>query len=235
MPRALGTDSRMRVVAYDPNNVVTVIGNQLITTSLEFGMGESVQGVEGGDSVAWLVTVNKAHPNIVFIKPTMDKSDTNLTVLTDKYAYHFRLIMPSKTKSSTNLSPTYNIRFTYPQEEQLTALAKSAKLAREKDALVADNETNPMDWNWSYTYSERCSRENVPIRAFDDGRFTYFQFSPHANIPAIFLVDADGNESLANFTMKGPYVVIQKTARQFSMRSNGKNDVSCIFNENYQP
>lgn len=236
MPRALGTDSRMRVVPYDSNNVITVVGNQLITTSLEFGKEEVVQGVEGGDSVAWLVTVNKAHPNIVFIKPTMDQSDTNLTVLTDKYTYHFRLLMPPKNSTSDipSAQPTYNIRFTYPQEEQEEALAHAAKLDREKNALVANNGTNPMDWNWNYTYSARCSRDNVPVRAFDDGRFTYFQFAPHASIPAIFLVDAQGHESLANFSMKGAYVVIQKTSRQFSLRSNGKENVSCVFNENYQ-
>ncbi len=234
MPRALGTDARMRVVPYDPNNVVTVVGNQLITTSLEFGAGEQVQGVEGGDSVAWLVTVNKAHPNIVFIKPTMDESDTNMTVLTDKYAYHFRLVMPSKKADAPKMTPTYNIRFSYPQEEQADALARAAKVDREKNALVADNDTSPMDWNWQYSYSAKCSRDNVPVRAFDDGRFTYFEFAPHASIPAIFLVDQEGRESLANFTMKGPYLVIQKTARQFSLRSNGANNVSCVFNDHYE-
>lgn len=184
--------------------------------------------------MAWLVTVNQSHPNIVFIKPTMDHSDTNMTVLTDRYAYHFRLVMPSKKLDAPKLAPTYNIKFTYPMEEQANALARSATRDREKNALVADNGTNPTEWNWHYSYSARCSRDNVPIRAFDDGTFTYFEFAPHATIPAIFLVDQEGHESLANFTMKGAYLVIQKTSRQFSLRSDGDKNASCVFNDHYQ-
>lgn len=230
-PKALSTDSRMRVVPFNTNDVVTVVGSPLVTTSLEFGTDESVDSVQGGDAAAWEVYVNKAHPNIVFVKPTMNESDTNLTVLTNQHTYHFRLLMATTKADKPLLEPTYNIRFTYPLEEREAAMSLASIKEREKNAVVADNETSPFEWNWDYSFSCQCSQDNVPIRAFDDGTFTYFQFSDHADIPAIFLVDEKGNESLANWHMKGPYVVIQKTARQFTMR-NGEA-ASCIFNDHY--
>lgn len=234
VPRALATDSRLRVVPYDANNVVTMVGTPLMMTSLEFGPMEVVDGVEFGDSVSWKHVVNKVHPNILFIKPVLrQSSDTNLTVITNKYTYHFRLLANKKTDKPEKASPIYNIRFVYPEEEAEKSLADAMKQERRENALVADHNTDPFSWNWNYAYSACCSKDNVPIKAFDDGEFTYFQFSPHAELPSIFVVDGQGHESLAATTMKGPYVVVQLTARQFTFR-NGKDSVSCIFNENYQ-
>lgn len=233
-PKALSTDNRMRVVPFNQNDVVTVIGSPLISTSLEFGTNEVIQGIEGGDSAAWLVTVNDAHPNIAFIKPTMNESDTNMTILTDQHMYHFRLLMASQKEDSPRLQPTYNIRFSYPESLRLAQLSKEAERTREKNAVVADNGSSPLDWNWAYSFSCKCSQDNLPVRAFDDGKFTYFEFSEHADIPAIFLVDQKGNESLANWQMKGKYVVIQKTARQFTLRNGNENRGSCVFNDKYK-
>ena len=54
-PKSLSTDSRMRVVSYDPNNVVTIVGSQLVQTSIQFADDETIIGVEGGDSAAWAI------------------------------------------------------------------------------------------------------------------------------------------------------------------------------------
>lgn len=232
-PKPLSTDPRMRVVTFNQNDVVTVIGSQLISTSLQFGEDETIVGVEGGDKAGWSVDINNDKPNILFIKPVVDVSDTNLTVLTNKYTYHFRLLMPVTNEKTAKIPPTYNIRFTYPLEVAAAKMALNAKKAQEKAAVVADNQTSPLDWNWDYSYSERCSRENVPIRAFDDGTFTYFEFGPNHDNPAIFLVDGQGHESLANWHMKGRYIVVERLSPQFTIRSNGANDASCVFNQHY--
>lgn len=233
MPRALSTDNRMRIVPYNQNNVVTVQGQEMTITTLQFGDDEIVQGVKVGDSVAWEATTNKAHPNMLFIKPTIPDADTNMTVLTNLHVYNFRLLVPSsQLDSPLKPAPTYNVRFTYPLAEAQEVAAKAAIADRERNAVVADNEASSLDWNWGYSFSCRCQTDLVPIRAFDDGKFTYFQFAPHSQIPAIFIVDGEGHESLANWHMKGEYVVIQKTAKQFSMRSGSIQ--SCVFNDKYK-
>lgn len=233
IPKALATDHRMRIVPFNQNDVVTLIGSQLVVTSLEFGDDEVVTGVEGGDAAAWEVAINKSRPNIVFIKPTVDDSNTNLTVLTSKHTYHFWLVMPEEIKGSKKVLPTYNVRFTYPLDDAQKALNIAADKSRIANAEVANNETNPLDWNFNYTYSCKCSKDNIPIRAFDDGKFTYFQFKDNHDNPAIFIVDGKGHESLANWHMKGQYVVIERTAPQFTIRSNGMDNASCVFNQQY--
>ncbi len=232
-PKPLSTDSRLRVVAFNPNEVVTIVATQLISTEIQFGEDETIIWSNGGDTAAWTLDLDEDVPNIMFIKPTIDFTDTNLAVVTNKHAYHFRIIAPVKTPGIKSLPPTYNVKFTYPLEEAAAIMAKNAAKLREKEAVVADNQASPLDWNWNYSYSERCSLNNVPIRAFDDGTFTYFEFGPNHDNPAIFIVDGQGHESLANWHMKGQYIVVERLAPQFTIRSNGANDASCVFNQNY--
>ena len=55
---------------------------------------------------------------------------------------------------------------------------------------------------------------------------TWFRFE--GETPAIYIVDADRNESLVNFRTEGPYVVVDRVSRQWTLR-NGQNS-TCIFN-----
>lgn len=228
-PKPLLTDPHMQTVAYDPNDVVTVVVGQLTQLSIQFSESETIVDVDVGNSVGWMNHVNKSKPNILFIKPTVDMPMTNLTVVTDKNIYHFKLMVPEKGSSQV---PAYNLKFVYPQEEQ-AAFAAQAQVKKEKrDSVVTDHPVNPMNVNWNYSFSEKCSKDFAPIKAFDDGKFTYFQFANNTEIPAIFIVNQKGQESLANWSMRGKYIVIQRIARQFSMR-NGKV-VSCVFNDAYK-
>ena len=210
--------------------MVSIVGSQLIQTVIQFADDETITGVENGDAVGWSISINKTRPNLLFIKPIIDDSDTNMTVITDQHIYQFHLSMhPKETANDSNV--TYSIRFKYPETIKKELAAAWEAKDRLKKSLVTDYPVNPLSWNWSYSYSKRCARDLVPIRAFDDGRFTYFQFSPNTEIPAIFVVDGAGNEALANWRMEGQYVVIERIARQFSLR-NG-NISSCIFNDQY--
>lgn len=230
-PRSLSTDKRVRVVAYDPNNVVTVKASQLVETSIQFAQDEAVLGVESGDSAAWTVKVNKNRPNILFIKPTVDYSDTSFTVMTDKKLYHFHFVTdPKETPSSKDV--TYNVRFVYPEDDQKQWQLQMAQKQHYKNATVNETSVNPMQWNTDYSFSDGCSKELVPLQALDDGKFTYFRFAENVEIPAIFIVDKEDNESLANWSMVGKFVKVSRLARQFTLR-NG-NTVSCIFNDSYR-
>ena len=67
---------------------------------------------------------------------------------------------------------------------------------------------------------------NKPVAVFDDGTKTWFRFE--GETPAIYIVDADRNESLVNFRTEGPYVVVDKVSPQWTLR-NGQES-TCIFN-----
>ena len=70
-----------------------------------------------------------------------------------------------------------------------------------------------------------------PSAVFDDGRFTYFEFAGTREIPAIFAHGSDGEPVRENWHMEPPFVVVQRTARQFTLRLGGA--VVGIFNGDY--
>lgn len=70
----------------------------------------------------------------------------------------------------------------------------------------------------------------APSLAFDDQRFTYLKFPANRQIPAPFVLGADGNETRANFRMQeGGLMVIEKIARAFILRLG--EAVVGIYNE----
>jgi type IV secretion system protein VirB9 len=70
-----------------------------------------------------------------------------------------------------------------------------------------------------------------PSIVFDDGRFTYFEFSGAREIPAIFAYGSDGQPTRVNWHMDQSFVVVQRTARKFTLRLG--NAVVGIFNESF--
>jgi type IV secretion system protein VirB9 len=70
-----------------------------------------------------------------------------------------------------------------------------------------------------------------PTLVFDDGRFTYFEFLGAREIPAIFAYGSDDAPTRVNWHMQPPFVVVQRTARKFTLRLGGA--VVGVFNEQF--
>ena len=90
-PTALPTDIRIKKVLFQENNVVPIHGMTFTTTQIQFGGNERVLDIEGGDSTAWMVTYHQELPNMLFVKPTIFNSSTNMTVITNQHSYYFHL------------------------------------------------------------------------------------------------------------------------------------------------
>lgn len=72
-----------------------------------------------------------------------------------------------------------------------------------------------------------------PTMVFDDGRFTYFEFPGAREIPAVFAYGSDNEATRVNWHMNGNFVVVQRTARKFTLRIG--DAVVGIFNESFDP
>src|SRR5215210_6420233 len=88
IPQSTSADQRIRQVTYSASEVYEVTGSYRLTTTIEFERGETVQYLTLGDTIAW-----QAHPmgHRVHLKPVEPRAVTNLTVITDRRAYYFRL------------------------------------------------------------------------------------------------------------------------------------------------
>ncbi|CAN7250381.1 TrbG/VirB9 family P-type conjugative transfer protein [Phenylobacterium sp. LjRoot225] len=209
-PQAAGLDRRVQLVDFDPDKVTPIraaLGYQLM---IEFAPDERIENVSIGDSLGWQVTPNR-RANIVFLKP-IDGTATNMTVVTDARRYLFDLRLAAK---GAKASPAYTVRFLYP--------------APATAAVIPQREPEPRVANAAYTVTG--SPENAPSRIFDDGEMTYFEWPPQSAAPAIFAVAGDGSESMVNYAVRGPYVVVQQLAPRFVLR-NGKQ-VATVVNGGY--
>jgi len=148
--------------------------------------------------------------------------------------YNFAL-EARKTTSANDPNQAWTIQFRHPQDEQNRQYLEAAQAATQRNAVIGrpgiGNNGDPTGWNFNYTFAG--DKAQVPVKVFDNGEFTYFQFDKDTDTPAIFLVAKDRSESLVNSVRQGDYLVVHRRGRQFTLR-NG-NLVTCIFNENYTP
>ncbi len=216
-PRPIATDSRIRTVRYSPNEVYQFIGHYGYQSTIEFEVDEKIQTVSVGDSIAWLINPSG---NRLFLKPIDQNALTNMTVITDKRTYFFEL-HAQETDDIRNKDMVFAYRFIYPQ-------ADTSALDYSVNDGVPDIEREPEKYN--FRYSIRGSSVIEPIRIFDDGKFTYFEFrDKNAEIPAFFNVTSGGDEEIINFRKRGNYIIVERVSPRFTLRRGA--DIVCVYNE----
>lgn len=218
-PRSGPRDSRIRYVWYNKDEVVTVAASYGASTMITFGEDEKIETLGAGDAMAWRIEPNK-RGNVLFVKPVEKNAHANLNVLTNKRSYVFIL----KGEFRPISQQVYSIVFRYPDEEGDNA----AMLAEAKERAAQPNRAQLRAENANSAYGYKGSSSNKPLVVFDDGVKTWFRFDPAREIPAIYVVDPQRNESLINFRREGEYVVVDKVNYQWTLR-NG-DDATCIFN-----
>ena len=209
-------DPRIRTVFYNPEQVVSLHGYLGYQTMIEFGVGERIENVSIGDALGWQVTPNK-RANLLFLKPVEPDATTNMTVVTDRRRYAFEL-RAARGSRRTAAQMAYVVRFLYPPEP----LPPPAPVARPP--------APPKRLNTAYSYTG--SRASLPAEVFDDGRFTYFRWPERTATPALFMVAADGSESLLNFGVREGFVIVEQVAPRFALH-DGK-DVTTVINDGWR-
>lgn len=217
-------DRRVVRHSYSENKVFDLVGHMGYATTIAFG--EKIVAASVGDPLAW-ETTPLGNRNLLTIKPLEAQSTTNMTVVGESgRIYIFRLTARSGHVADDQI--TYRVNFRYPDRE-------AKRLAARDDQFPSGNPDNPGnrispdDLNFDYAY--KGDGDLRPVRAFDDGKQTYFQWPGNRRSPAIFTVDAEGRESVVNYTVRGDYFVVHGIARQFTFRDGAA--VTCIYNTDY--
>jgi type IV secretion system protein VirB9 len=210
-------DPRIRIVQYDPDQVVELRGAIGYQMTLEFGPGERIENVSIGDGLGWQVTPNHK-ANLLFVKPLDVHSVTDMTVITNLRRYAFDL-SARRPPPHGDHSLMFRVRFRYP--EPFIAVVEPAPVPPPQP---------PRDVN--HAYRIEGSAATAPLRVFDDGHSTYFTFSPTVDYPAIFAVDADRKEAVVNSATRDGYVVVDRLAGAFMLRRGAQ--VTRIVNDGYR-
>jgi type IV secretion system protein VirB9 len=215
-------DGRIRVAAYNPDEVYRLRGFAGYQIDLEFEPGESFTGLGAGDIEALSFAGQDNH---LFLKPRAARVATNLTVLTTRRHYQFDYSATAQPPGTDASDVTYVLRFTYPPDPSRTAeVAAGNRVDAQLTAAAAVRPTNIDYWY--------CGAPSLrPTVASDDGVHTRLRFGAHAELPAIFVRNDDGSDSLLNFSMDGGDVIVHRVARRLIVR-RGKL-IGCIVNQGF--
>ncbi len=219
-PAKGSVDTRIRVAAYDSAEVYKLHGLVGYQIDLEFEPGETFVGLGAGDMEGLSFVGQENH---LFLKPKASKVATNLTVLTTRRHYHFDYVAVAQRPNEDDI--IYSLRFTYPQKPtKVDAEAAAKRLDSQLDSASSHRPHNIDYW----FCGEAALR---PISASDDGIHTRLSFAANAELPAIFVRNADDSESLLNFSVDAGDVVIHRVAQRFILR-RGKL-TGCVVNRGF--
>jgi len=223
VPAKGAVDSRIRVAAYNGDEVYKLRGFVGYQIDLEFEAGETFTGLGAGD-LEGLSFVGQ--DNHLFLKPKAAKVATNLTVLTNRRHYQIDYSAQSQRPTAEDQGVIYSLRFTYaPPPSQVAAEAAAKRVDSQLETASTHRPQNSDYWY--------CGQPTLkPVAASDDGVHTRLKFAANAELPAIFVRNEDGSESLLNFNIEAGDVIIHRVARRFILRRGRLT--GCVVNQSFE-
>lgn len=218
--RPVPHDPRIRVVAYSADRIYRLHGYAGYQIDVQFAPGEHFIGAGVGDTKGIELASAANH---LFIKPRTAHVATDLSVLTNRRAYLFDYTASPGPPGRDDPDVIYTLRFEYPR-----TAARAGTVAQRRARIASDLRAAERSAPRNYDYWYCGAPSLKPQAAWDDGVETYLVFGSRTQLPAVFVRNADGSESLVNFDMRGADMVIQRVARRFVLK-RGKL-TGCIVN-----
>lgn len=247
------TDSRIRTLVYNPNEVYELKFFYNYQSFIEFSADEEIEMISIGEAFAWRLTPAGKR---LFIRPLEIAAHTNMTIITNKRTYHFD-IRSDEYSGKADEDLVYTIRFFYPQIGQPLPIPPQLAVpniaprisnqpipkpkieeivrtptpqARVDEPLPSIIERNPEGAELNFDYRVAGKSDDImPLKVYDDGAETHLQFAnDNLVIPTISMVDSSGSEIPLTYVVRDRYVVIPTVSRQLTLRLS--DGLLCIFN-----
>ena len=200
-PVTMGQDARVRHVNFNPTDVIRIDTHLRVNTSIELGPGERINQVLIGDSASYEVEV-LSNRNTISIKPVEARAATNLTIYTNRRAVAFYL---TEGRSRTQ---SFRVVVNFPDERPAG-----------RQLAAGGRDTG---------YQFAGSGAIRPVRVWNDGRSTFFEFRPGVR-PSIFGLNAQGYEITQNSQTQGAVVRVTGVRDAYTIRMG--DDHICITRE----
>jgi type IV secretion system protein VirB9 len=204
-------DYRIRTQPYDAEQIVRVSGRPGIQSTIEFAPDERIENIAVGNSAAWEVTPNR-RASLIFLKPLVSTSRSNMTVVTDRRTYMFDLIASSRGAA------LYSLKFSYPKEEIRQAVTPVPPQAPAAAPVTSSAVPllRPAEFNFAWT--SKGSPNLLPERIFDDGQSLYLAWRHNDLLPAIMTLSDDRKEATLNYRVDGDYIVVSPIPANILLR-----------------
>lgn len=186
--------------------VQTALG---VVTQIEISPREQVKDFSSGLSNGWELV---RRDNVFYVKPKDTGVDTNFIVRTAAHNYIFELkVVSSNWKSleqAKNVGANYKVSFTYPEGTEFATQDNS-------DSGFSIDYDSKRKYHINYDVaSSRGEDWLIPLRVYDDGKFTYIHMKqnedlPTGNFPTVYgRKENSGEEFVVNTTIEGNVIVV---------------------------
>jgi type IV secretion system protein VirB9 len=225
------TDSRIKTLVFNPNEVFTITTHYGYQSNIEFGPKEVIDTISVGDRIGWQITPAGRR---LFIRAQEENAHTNMTVITNLRAYQFDLRSSAADAVFGSEELTYVVRFFYPEDAAagLTPPAPPAPVAAvpppmPTGSIVSSAPTPSPIFNYRYTYSGPSAV--APVKIFDDGKSTFFKFNGEV-APKISVITAKGETlDVATRRTSDGLIAVNVVAPRFSVQQAGQSVL--VYNE----
>lgn len=210
-------DDRIVRFTYSPDAVFPLLAELNQDTHIKLEEGEGVTEKPAlGDTMQWRIS---GGPTNLYVKPVRAGISTSLTLVTNKRTYEFLLV-----SSAAGGKFYQQVSFDYPDDDaqvKLAAEEKATAFIEQKHHLESETLTPPLDpTSYHYGYSIKGDAPFKPLDVFDDGRQTFFRLPNVQDLPAVFIPDAQGRLALIVTRPKGDFVVADRIADKFVLKSD---------------
>ena len=215
-------DSRIRTAVYNGDEVYRLRGYVGYQIDLEFEPGETFTGLGAGD-LEGLSFVGQ--DNHLFLKPEGGEGGDESDRAHQPASLSIRLHRAGTT-SHGGRSGRHLLAAIYvsPAALGIRCVAAAQRLDSQLEHAGTERPRNEDYWY--------CGRPALkPVAASDDGIHTRLRFAANSDLPAIFVRNEDGSESLLNFNMDAGDVIVHRVAHRFIVR-RGKL-AGCVVNRGY--
>ncbi len=242
----LTTDSRIRTLVYNPNEVYELKFFYGYQSFIEFGEDEEIEMISIGEGFAWRLTpVGKR----LFIRALEIAAHTNMIITTNHRIYHFD-IRSGEYDGRADEELVYTVRFFYPQISQVVPLPPQITVPNQiirqnySDPKIvmpslsnASQQNNPQSMpksqklsslNFDFTFAGE-DNQIIPVKVYSNESQTMMEFTDNSKIiPEIAMIDENNNERKLKYVVKNGVVVLPVVAKQFTLRIN--RSLVCVFN-----
>jgi type IV secretion system protein VirB9 len=201
-------DNRIRSLAYNPNEIVRIVGKTGIQSTIEFAADERIENVAVGDSSKWQITPNR-RASLLFVKPLAARSRTNMTEVTDRRTYMFDLVAGEPRSAAI-----YALKFSYPNEKPARTGTPVQQVAAVPAPVQAAMTAEKLHFDWN----KKGSGKLLPVRVFDDGQSLYLAWDKETPLPAILTQTEDRKEGPINYRISGEYIVVSPIPANLVLR-----------------
>lgn len=195
-PRPMRVDARSATATYQEGQVYNINTRLKRVTLITLAPGERFLDFKAGDTESFMFAGTDGG-NAILVKPVIAGAVTNGVIVTNRRFYLVEL------HESATRRPHYAVNFSAPSGSGGGVAKTSVSAGQPKTYSIT---------------AQSKGAEIAPIRVWDDGQRTYFQFGTDAPTPSIYRADARGREYIVNGRTDGTRSTVGRRSDRWVIR-----------------